>query len=131
MKKLMMIFAASAVTFSAWAVQCSAKTEDGAQCKREALEGRKLCWQHAKAAAQCQAVTAEGTKCKREATEGSKYCWQHAKSVGTCAAVTEDGKKCTRKTEPGQKFCWQHAGLKAPAKADAKKAEPAKKAATK
>ena len=93
MKKLMTILAACAVAFTTFAVQCAAKTEDGQQCKREAVEGRKLCWQHAQIAAQCQAVTADGTKCKREAVEGGKYCWQHAKAVGTCAATTEDGKK--------------------------------------
>lgn len=48
MKKLMMtMIAVCAVAFSAVAAQCVAKIEDGAQCKREAVEGRKLCWQHA------------------------------------------------------------------------------------
>ena len=51
MKKVLMTAAVclmAAMTVAA--AQCMAKTQDGSPCKREAVEGRKLCWQHAKAA---------------------------------------------------------------------------------
>ena len=47
MKKLMMMLAACAVAFTTFAAQCAAKTEDGVQCKRQAEENSKYCWQHA------------------------------------------------------------------------------------
>ena len=80
MKKMMMMAAVclmAAMTFAA--AQCMAKTQDGSPCKREALEGRKLCWQHAKAVAQCAAVTEDGKKCTRKTEPGKKFCWQHDK----------------------------------------------------
>ena len=79
MKKLMMtMIAACEVAFSAFAAQCVAKTDDGVQCKRQAEENSKYCWQHLKGAVQCQALTKDGAKCKRKAQPGKKYCWQHA-----------------------------------------------------
>ena len=78
MKKVLMTAAVclmAAMTFAA--AQCMAKIQDGSQCKREAVEGRKLCWQHAKAAAQCAAVTEDGKKCTRKTEPGKKFCWQH------------------------------------------------------
>lgn len=78
MKKLMMMLAACAVAFTTFAAQCAAKTEDGVQCKRQAEENSKYCWQHLKGASQCQALTKDGAKCKRKAQPGKKYCWQHA-----------------------------------------------------
>ena len=48
MKKMMMMAAVCLMTAFAAAAQCMAKTQDGSPCKREALEGRKLCWQHDK-----------------------------------------------------------------------------------
>ena len=50
MKKLLTMAAVCMMTAIAAAAQCMAKTQDGSPCKREAVEGRKLCWQHAKAA---------------------------------------------------------------------------------
>lgn len=78
MKKLMMMLAACAVAFTTFAAQCAAKTEDGVQCRRQAEENGKYCWQHLKGATQCQALTKDGDKCKRKAQPGKKYCWQHA-----------------------------------------------------
>ncbi len=78
MKKMMMMLAACAVAFTTFAAQCAAKTEDGVQCKRQAEENSKYCWQHIKGASQCQALTKDGAKCKRKAQPGKKYCWQHA-----------------------------------------------------
>ena len=79
MKRLMMLMlAACAVAFTTFAAQCAAKTEDGVQCKRQAEENSKYCWQHLKGASQCQALTKDGDKCKRKAQPGKKYCWQHA-----------------------------------------------------
>ena len=48
MKKLLTMAAVCLMTAFAAAAQCMAKTQDGSPCKREALEGRKLCWQHDK-----------------------------------------------------------------------------------
>ena len=78
MKKMMIMAAAGLMAAMAFAAQCAAKTEDGAQCRRQAEENSKYCWQHLKAATQCQALTQEGTRCKRKADAGKKYCWQHA-----------------------------------------------------
>ena len=54
------------MTAIAAAAQYMAKTQDGSPCKSETVEGRKLCWQHAKAVAQCAAVTEDGKKCTRK-----------------------------------------------------------------
>lgn len=78
MKKMLIMAAACLMAAMTFAAQCAAKTEDGAQCKRQAEENSKYCWQHLKAATQCQALTQEGTRCKRKAEPGKKYCWQHA-----------------------------------------------------
>ena len=59
------------------AAQCEGKTLKGERCKREAAEGSKYCWQHAKAVAQCAAVTEDGKKCTRKTEPGKKFCWQH------------------------------------------------------
>ena len=78
MKKMLMMAAAWLMAVAAFAAQCAAKTEDGVQCKRQAEENSKYCWQHLKGATQCQALTQDGDKCKRKAQPGKKYCWQHA-----------------------------------------------------
>ena len=78
MKKMMIMAAACMMAAMTFAAQCAAKTEDGAQCRRQAEENSKYCWQHLKAATQCQALTQEGTRCKRKAEAGKKDCWQHA-----------------------------------------------------
>ena len=80
MKKMMIMAAAGLMAAMTFAAQCAAKTQDGAQCKRQAEENSKYCWQHLKGAAQCQALTKDGAKCKRKAQPGKKYCWQHAKA---------------------------------------------------
>ena len=97
MKKLMMMLAACAVVFTTFAAQCAAKTEDGVQCKRQAEENSKYCWQHLKGASQCQALTKDGAKCKRKAQPGKKYCWQHANYKP--AAKTEEKKPAAKKSE--------------------------------
>ena len=78
MKKMMIMAAAALMAAMTFAAQCAAKTEDGVQCKRQAEENSKYCWQHIKGASQCQALTKDGAKCKRKAQPGKKYCWQHA-----------------------------------------------------
>ena len=78
MKKMMIMAAACLMAVAAFAAQCAAVTEDGVQCKRQAEENSKYCWQHLKGASQCQALTKDGDKCKRKAQPGKKYCWQHA-----------------------------------------------------
>ena len=80
MKKMMIMAAACLMAVAAFAAQCAAKTEDGVQCKRQAEENSKYCWQHSKVtgATQCAATTQEGARCKRKAQPGKKYCWQHA-----------------------------------------------------
>ncbi len=100
MKKLMMIIAAVAVAFGAIAAQCTAKTQDGARCKREAVEGTKYCWQHSGTnVVRCAATTSDGTQCKRKAEPGRKYCWQHSKSAKK--ATGTDAKKATPKKATG------------------------------
>ena len=80
MRKMMIMAAACLMAVAAFAAQCAAKTEDGVQCKRQAEENSKYCWQHSKVtgATQCAATTQEGARCKRKAQPGKKYCWQHA-----------------------------------------------------
>ena len=78
MKKMMIMAAAGLMAAMTFAAQCAAVTEDGVQCKRQAEENSKYCWQHIKGASQCQALTKDGAKCKRKAQPGKKYCWQHA-----------------------------------------------------
>lgn len=78
MKKMMIMAAAGLMAAMTFAAQCAAVTEDGVQCKRQAEENSKYCWQHLKGASQCQALTKDGDKCKRKAQPGKKYCWQHA-----------------------------------------------------
>ena len=78
MKKMMIMAAVGLMAAMTFAAQCAAKTEDGVQCKRQAEENSKYCWQHLKGASQCQALTKDGAKCKRKAQPGKKYCWQHA-----------------------------------------------------
>ena len=80
MKKLLTMAAVCLMAAMTFAAQCAAKTEDGVQCKRQAEENGKYCWQHLKGAAQCAATTKDGTKCKRKAQPGKKFCWQHAKA---------------------------------------------------
>ena len=80
MKKMMIMAAAGLMAAMTFAAQCAAKTEDGVQCKRQAEENSKYCWQHIKGASQCQALTKDGDKCKRKAQPGKKYCWQHDKA---------------------------------------------------
>ena len=47
MKKMMIMAAACMMAAMTFAAQCAAKTEDGVQCKRQAEENSKYCWQHA------------------------------------------------------------------------------------
>ena len=96
MKKMMIMAAACLMAAMTFAAQCAAKTEDGVQCKRQAEENSKYCWQHSKGASQCQALTKDGDKCKRKAQPGKKYCWQHANYKS--AAKTE-AKKPAKKSE--------------------------------
>lgn len=92
MRKMMIMAAACLMAAMTFAAQCAAKTQDGAQCKRQAEENSKYCWQHLKGAVQCQATTEDGTKCKRKAQPGKKYCWQHAN-------YKPEAKKPTAKSE--------------------------------
>ena len=92
MKQLMIMAAVGLMAAMTFAAQCAAKTQDGAQCKRQAEENSKYCWQHLKGAVQCQATTEDGTKCKRKAQPGKKYCWQHAN-------YKPEAKKPTAKSE--------------------------------
>ena len=98
MKKVLIMAAAVALSAgSLIAAQCAALTQEGAQCKRNAAEGSKFCWQHARmkgveqadhsvtADARCQAKTLEGEQCKRKAVDGSKFCAQHAKGAAAGA----------------------------------------------
>ena len=78
MKKMMIMAAACLMAAMTFAAQCAATTLAGTQCKRQAAEGSKYCWQHGKSTAQCQATTDDGVRCKRKAEPGSKFCWQHA-----------------------------------------------------
>ena len=57
MKKMMIMAAACLMAAMTFAAQCAAKTEDGVQCKRQAEENSKYCWQHAnyKSAAKTEA----------------------------------------------------------------------------
>lgn len=137
--------------------RCQAITKKGTQCKRNAKEGMKYCWQHvaskdhvkevvkeAKAKkgikddGTCMAQTQDGDRCKRKAAAGSNYCTQHqggaAKKVYTqCQATTQDGDQCKRKPVEGGKFCAQHekSGAKPAAKAEKKEAKAEKKEAKK
>ena len=108
MKKMMIMVAACLMAVAAFAAQCAAKTEDGAQCRRQAEENSKYCWQHLKGASQCQALTKDGDKCKRKAQPGKKYCWQHAnyKPAAKAEAKKPAAKKCEAKkpeTKPAAK----------------------------
>lgn len=97
---------------------CSAKTQSGAQCSRNATVGT-TCKQHAKmtsvtkpvqqeaaAAAQpnikppqpavqgkvkCGAQTKRGTSCSRWAKEGSRYCMSHGGGTSSAASSTASG----------------------------------------
>ncbi len=124
MKKMMIMAAAGLMAAMAFAAQCAAKTEDGAQCRRQAEENSKYCWQHLKAATQCQALTQEGTRCKRKAEAGKKYCWQHA-NYKPGAKKTEAEKVPTKKIEAKKSDAKKTEATpkKAPAKKDAPKAE--------
>lgn len=62
-------------------VQCTATTKAGAQCKKTAKEGTKLCSVHTPVPAneRCAATTKKGEQCKRRHNESSKFCTQHQK----------------------------------------------------
>ena len=92
MKRMMIMAAACLMAAMTFAAQCAATTEDGAQCKRQAEENSKYCWQHLKGASQCAATTQDGARCKRKAQPGKKYCWQHAN-------YKPEAKKPTAKSE--------------------------------
>ena len=126
MKKMMIMAAACMMAAMSFAAQCAAKTEDGVQCKRQAEENSKYCWQHLKGATQCQALTKDGDKCKRKAQPGKKYCWQHAEYKPT--AKTE-AKKPAAKTEAKKPAAKKGEAKKGEAKKP--EAKPAAKGAAK
>lgn len=90
MKKLAMLLVAAAICCGATAataaetankVQCTATTQAGAQCKKTAVSGTKLCTVHTPvpAAERCTATTKADTQCKHRRAAGLSTCKQHAK----------------------------------------------------
>lgn len=102
MKKLVTMMVAFGMAVAAVAAQCEATTLKGTQCKRQAQEGGKLCWQHAKMSGvktlgTCQAKTVSGESCTRKVENGATFCWQHAKNVQS--AATEAAEKPVKATK--------------------------------
>lgn len=92
MKKLAMLLVAAAICCGATTataetkqtqkVQCTATTKAGAQCKRNAVDGTKLCTIHTpvQPSERCQAKTKSGEQCKRRHNQNGKFCTQHQKA---------------------------------------------------
>ena len=58
--------------------QCNGKTVAGAQCSRNAPEGKSYCFQHDPSSLHCGAPTKSGGKCKRIVKKAG-HCSQHSK----------------------------------------------------
>lgn len=88
--------------------RCKAITKAGAQCKRNARQGSKYCWQHEEQSV-THATTTNSTSTVAKTASTTKG---EAANVSTertqCTAMTKSGKRCTRKAQPNSSKCWQH-----------------------
>ena len=72
MKKMMIMAAAGLMAAMTFAAQCAAVTEDGVQCKRQAEENSKYCWQHANYKPEAKKPAAKGEAKKPVAKPADK-----------------------------------------------------------
>lgn len=116
--------------FSKLKKSCRAKTKDGSDCMKTAVEGTMYCHVHRDynpnkpkeekpVKVQCQANTKEGSRCSKKAFEGGKYCIMHvdydpsAKKPEPvekvrCSGITKTGNPCMSYAQKGQKYCKVH-----------------------
>lgn len=109
---------------------CKAKTKEGTDCMKPAVEGTLYCHVHHNydpgkpkpekiVKEKCQANTKEGSRCSKSVFEGGKYCMFHLNYDPNvkkpeppvkvkCAGIKKDGSKCSKSAQPGQKFCNMH-----------------------
>lgn len=117
--RMLFLIVGAVCAANAFAAQCKGVTLQGERCKREAVEKKEYCAQHADQAVkyQCKALTEGGRQCKRTAAPRSFFCAQHEAGkkladpkaeIGACRAVTDAGKQCSRKAVPGWRYCEQH-----------------------